>query len=307
MNSPDTELELAQAALVARFAPKTRVRELRWSGGSTQALELGSGSPLVLLHGGGDGAYEWVPLLGALSERYRVIAVDRPGHGLADPFDYRGVDLLEHARVFLGEILDALELESSAFLANSTGGLWAATFALERPERVSRLVLAGIPPGLTREAPFPLRLLGLPAVGRPLGKLMLGRPSREGNRKFWGQVLVAHPERLSDELLDVDVAHTRRNVDSILGLVRLVVGPRGVRRDVLLGTGWHAFTVPTLFLNGERDAFQTPAIESALEAAASSNPLIELGRVSNAGHLPWLDEPLAFMSALADFMAPTSA
>jgi pimeloyl-ACP methyl ester carboxylesterase len=76
-----------------------------------------------------------------------VLAVDRPGHGLAEPFDYRRVDLLDHARTFLREVLDALELEAADIAANSMGGLWSVAFALEEPERVSRLVLAQHPRG----------------------------------------------------------------------------------------------------------------------------------------------------------------
>jgi pimeloyl-ACP methyl ester carboxylesterase len=49
----DRELEQAQAALLARFAPDTRVRRVRWSRGETQVLELGDGPPLLLVHGGG--------------------------------------------------------------------------------------------------------------------------------------------------------------------------------------------------------------------------------------------------------------
>jgi hypothetical protein len=44
------------------------------------------------------GSFEVVPILGALALNRRVLAVDRPGHRLADPFDYRGVDLLDHGR-----------------------------------------------------------------------------------------------------------------------------------------------------------------------------------------------------------------
>lgn len=303
MTDPDGELLEAQGALLARYAPTAVVRRIAWSGGETQAIELGAGEPLLLIHGGGDGAYEWVPILDALSRQRRVIAIDRPGHGLADPFDYRGVDLLEHARAFLMEVMDSLELESSAVLANSMGGLWAASFALAEPARVSRLVIAGVPPGLTREAPLPLRMMGLPLVGRSIGRIAMRNPSREGNRKFWGQLLVVHPERLADEFLDVDVAHTRRNVDSVLGVVRLAVGPRGVRHGVLLGDGWHGFAAPTLFLTGEHDGFVTPRIAEALARAAASNPLVESRLLPDAGHVPWLDQPESFARVLVDFLS----
>ena len=111
--------------------PRRSFAASRWSQGETQVLELGDGPPLLLVHGGGDAAFEWVPILEELARRHRVLAVDRPGHGLADPFDYTGVDVLEHAVVFLREILDALELDTVDIAGNSLGGLWSVAFALE--------------------------------------------------------------------------------------------------------------------------------------------------------------------------------
>ncbi len=91
------------------------------------------------MHGGGDGAFEWVPILPALARTRRVLAVDRPGQGSsADPFDYGGVDLLDHGRTFLGDILDALELTRADIAANSIGGLWSAAFASSQCPTASR-------------------------------------------------------------------------------------------------------------------------------------------------------------------------
>ena len=52
-------------------------------------LEAGEGEPLVLIHGGdGEGAL-WAPLMTELEDDFRLYALDRPGCGLSDPFDYR--------------------------------------------------------------------------------------------------------------------------------------------------------------------------------------------------------------------------
>jgi pimeloyl-ACP methyl ester carboxylesterase len=297
----DRELEQAQDSLLARFAPETRVHRIRWSQGETQILELGSGPPLLYVHGGLGGAYEVVPILEALAENHRALAVDRPGHGLADPFDYRGVDLLEHGRTFLREVVDALELPTVDVVANSLGALLSVAFALDCPSRVSRLALVGAPFGTRRRPPLVMLPPGLPIVGQRLGRHFFSNATRDGIRKFWGQVMVEHPERIDDLLLDVDVANGRRNVESWLALLSCIADWRrlGYRRALILGERWHALTTPTLFLWPEHDAFGTP---EAGEALVAKNPHLRLVRIPGAGHLPWIDDPETVLAELERFL-----
>ncbi len=304
-NECDLVLAAAQELLLERYAPDTRVRRIRWSDGETQVLELGDGPPLLLVHGGGDGAFEWVPILATLAKTHRVLAVDRPGHGLADAFSYRDVDLQAHVRSFVADVLDALELESTDVLANSIGGYWAAVFALAEPHRVRRLVIAGVPPGVVRDAPLPLRVMGLPVVGPLVARLVMGKPSREGSRKFWGEMLVVDPGQLPDELLDVDAAHMRRNAADIRELLYLLIGPRGIRRHLVLGDRMGTSRCRRCCLFGEHDAFMTPRMVHAWESIATASPRIDVLHVPGAGHLPWIDEPERVVLEIERFLSAT--
>jgi 2-hydroxy-6-oxonona-2,4-dienedioate hydrolase len=297
----DRELEKVQAALLARFAPDTRVRRIRWSLGETQIFELGTGPPLLYVHGGLGGAYEMVPILTALAKTYRVLAVDRPGHGLADPFDYHGVDLLEHARTFLGDILDALELPTVHVVANSMGALWSVAYAIDAPSRVSRLALVGAPLGIMRRPPLLMLPFGLPLIGHRLGRHLFSNATRNASRKFFGQLLVEHPERVDDLLLDVDVAHTRRNVESMISLIACIADWRrlGYRRELILGERWQALTMPTLLLWPEHDAFGSPQMAEALVA---TNRNLRLVRVPGAGHNAWFDDPGTVLAEIERFL-----
>ena len=214
----DRSASAVQEAYLSRCAPGFRVRQVRWSGGTTAVIEGGEGPPLLLVHGGGGAAFQWGPILSLLGNHYRVLAVDRPGHGLSDPFDYHGVDLFTHAEGFLAEFVEVEGLSKLEIVGNSMGGLFSLAFALRNPERIGRLWLVGVPAGLKRRLPLPARLPAIPVIGGFVRR-MIKNPTRERTRTFWGRALVKYPERLSDDFLNVEVAMTRRNALSIISLL----------------------------------------------------------------------------------------
>jgi len=298
----DRDLRSVRSKLLARHAPGTRTQTVSWSAGRAPVLELGEGPPLVLVHGGLGEATNWVPVMPLLAQRFHVYAVDRPGHGLADPFDYRGVDLLAHARTFLGDVLDALGLDAPAVVGNSMGGRWAVEYALQNPNRVSRLVLVGAPAGSTAALPKEffavvdlLRLIHRPVLGRLVRSAMRKPSSRKRAREGLGG-MVAHPERLGDELLDSGTFNFLRNSASMLGLVERVVDGMGPRPEFSGGIPWATLRVPTDLVWGERDAFDTVGHGREI---ADRVPQGRFALVPDAGHLPWLDEPAVVAREIA--------
>ena len=309
----DRRIEAAHEAVLDRLAPGTRTRRLRWSHGETRVLELGDGPPLVLVHGAFDNAALWAPILAPLASRHRVLAVDLPGHGLADPFDYEAADLAAVATTFVRDVLDGLELDTVDLAGCSVGGFVSTVFALDQPRRVRRLVLVGAPLGVTRDVPTPLRVLGvvtkLPLAGRPLGRLALSRPSREKTRTLMGQIAVAHPERLEDGMLDADVLCQRRNRDAYLSLLRSLGTFRGLRLrpELCLGERWLELRASTVFLRGERDVFVSGRVEEAWAAIVERNPMIRIVPIADAGHLAWLDAPEAVARGIEAALAEEAA
>ena len=285
VDEPD-EFEAVRSRLISRLAVGASVGSLSWSGGDTEVLELGSGRPLLLIHGGLSSSCEWVPIMSALAEDHRVFAVDQPGHGGADAFDYTGVDLNGHSVRFVEEVLDGLGLHESAIMANSIGGLLAARFAESSPDRVTRLVFAGFPAGLRRKAPLPFRLLALPGLAR----LALGNPNPKASRKFMRDGLaVAHPELLPDELIDCDVSNTQRHLKSFVSLVKRISGIGGLRPQWLLGDSWRRMPDGTTILWGDNEPWATP--QWGMTMLAELDAEIRIVPIPGAGHLPWWDQP----------------
>ena len=292
----DQRLQEAHVRLLAKHAPGTHQRRIRWSGGETQVLELGAGGPpVVLIHGGLGDAFQWAPIMPALARRFHVYAVDRPGHGLADPFDYTQQDFTAVGRKFLGEIQDALGLSTVSIVANSMGGYWSVFYAIAAPARVSRLVLVGTPAGSKREIPLQLRMTQWPLFGALIRSFM-SKPTRENTRDFWKQILVVHPERLDDELLDAVACSQRRNISSWFSLMECMMDAGGFRRELVIGERWKALQVPVVFLWGEKDAFDSPAHGERIAAQIPAGG--RLVRSPDAGHLPWLDDPARVISEI---------
>ena len=142
----DRSLAAAEARLYDILGLQTSSRRVALQEAPVEqarVLEVGEGAPLLFVHGAGMTAAVWAPLLAHLPGR-RSICVDLPGCGLTDPFDYRGVDLREHARTFLPALLDALGLDAVAVVANSLGATYSLYLAAAHPARITRRILTSV-------------------------------------------------------------------------------------------------------------------------------------------------------------------
>lgn len=109
-------------------------------------VEVGSGPPVVLVHGLPGNVGDWAEQPDALARRgRRAIAYDRIGYGWssrAAAEDGDAYTVAANARALAG-LLDALGIERAALVGWSYGGAVVQTLAVEAPERVSHLVLVG--------------------------------------------------------------------------------------------------------------------------------------------------------------------
>ena len=102
----------------------------------------GAGRPMILLHGGLGSGEMFGPILPALSERHRVIAVDLQGHGRTADID-RPLD----ERLMADDIaalIDQLELEKPDIVGYSLGGGVAFHTAVKYPQKIGKLVIASV-------------------------------------------------------------------------------------------------------------------------------------------------------------------
>ncbi len=103
---------------------------------------LGTGRPLILLHGGLGSGEMFGPILPTLAEHHQVIAVDLQGHGRTADID-RPIDV-ELMADDIAALIDHLGLEKPDVVGYSLGGGVALYTAAKYPAKVRRLVAASL-------------------------------------------------------------------------------------------------------------------------------------------------------------------
>jgi pimeloyl-ACP methyl ester carboxylesterase len=192
-------------------------------------VELGSGPPLLFVHGLGGCWQNWLENLPHFARDHRVIAVDLPGFG-ASQMPAAAISVGGYART-LDRLCDALALDAAAVVGNSMGGFVAAELAIAHPQRVERLVLVSAAGLQIAE----LRL------GRALGALALTRVDRVVG--LYGGWVAAHSET---------VARRMR-----------------LRRLMFAGIARHPEVVPWPIVAEQAQGFGRPGFLPALRAMAS--------------------------------------
>src|SRR3712207_2048028 len=128
-----------------------------------RVYHVGSGEPLVLLHGLGTGSDAWGPVLSPLAGRHEVLAVDLPGFGGSPPLPDGVLPTPEALANAVQRVLDELGIAAAHLCGNSLGG-WIA-LELARRRRARSLVLIS-PAGFWNEAERRFALASLKAAHR---------------------------------------------------------------------------------------------------------------------------------------------
>ncbi|MEU7858300.1 alpha/beta fold hydrolase [Nonomuraea sp. NPDC049141] len=202
--------------------------------------EQGEGAPVILLHQTPRSWDEYRDVLPLLGVRYRAIAMDTLGFGASDrPAQEWSVELFAKGVLAL---CDALGLERVALVGHHTGGVIATEVAARAPERVSALVLSGVPyVDAARRAEV---------AHRPPIDAVTPRPDGSHLLDLWNNRRAYYPEDGSDLL-------NRLVRDALNVLDRVEEGHLAVnayRMEERIGL----VRAPALVLCGELDEFSRP-------------------------------------------------
>jgi pimeloyl-ACP methyl ester carboxylesterase len=230
--------------------------------------------------------------------------LDRPGCGASEPFFYWDEqNLRAHAVAVLRGVLDAFHIDRAGFVANSMGGLWSLWTARDAPDRVSGLVLPGVPAlFLDTSAPFPMRLASIPWIGRRMLRLNPGTPEQAaGVMRRLGH---RDAQRIGADFLDLMATASKMHhlSDSFASLLHHVLWLGGARIH-FAADEWTRLEAPVHLLWGDRDPFGGVA---TARRAVELRPETRLDIVPQGGHLPWYDDVDAVAAAITSMFGGSS-
>jgi len=252
----------------------------------------GSGPPVVLLHGLGGFLEMWWLNVVPLSEKYKVYAIDLPGHGLSDMA--RNCYKPNYATEYALAILKALDLERVDLVGHSMGGLISINLSVGFPEKVRKLVLVDSA-GLSGYVPLRFRLLAIPFWGRLLIELAERNFYKTGIRYLF------YNKQISDEVVALFMRNSDRiwSKQEILDLSRNHLGLRGIRSDSLVVNKLPHITCPTLFIHGAQDKiFPLADVENSFRLVCGAK--VEI--IERAGHIPQIEQATIFNKLVKEFL-----
>ncbi|TMM01361.1 MAG: alpha/beta hydrolase [Actinobacteria bacterium] len=267
--------------------------EDRWA----NVIEIGSGPPVVFVHGLGGSWQNWLENLPATAEAgYRAIAVDLPGFG-ASEMPREKISISGYGR-WVDSLCDALGTGPVALVGNSMGGFIGCEVAIKFPPRVERLVLVSAA-GITIEHQRNDAVMGTLYRTERISKFLAtwlaahadGLSTRPRLRKALLRFVMAHPDRLPGPLISEQVRGSGK-AGFLPALEALTSYPIRERLPEV--------ACPTLIVWGADDRLVPRGDADTFEELIPDSRKVVF---EDTGHVAMLERPARFNRLVLDFLA----
>ena len=252
--------------------------------------EAGKGEPLLFLHGWGVDYRVWRQQIKHFAARYRVFAVDLPGHGETTWVEASFEEMCSDLSKALVQIVPG----KLTTVSSSLGGLFALKIYSGMPEKFERMVFTGSMPKFSKSADYPYgldidrmrKLSGqlesdYPAIVDVFFRSLFTKEERRTRRYKWLQKF-----RKFDE----------KPMKSALAKYLDVLEAVDLREEL------KAAQIPLQFINGDGDEICTSQCVALIKTL---KPDARYDHFPHCGHFPFLSKPYEFNELLEDFLQTT--
>ena len=279
---------MAAQAPEDRFIKVGTINTRYWAAGD-------KGSAVVLVHGLGGFAENWVNNVNALAQQHRVYVPDLVGFGRSDKIPLtHDINVLVK---FISDFMETINIDKASLVGNSLGGGLVLRFALDYPEKVEKLVLADNA-GMGRDVISDFKLCSVPLLGE-----LLTSPSLKGTARLWKKI-VYDTALITPELVNLAYGFISQPgaKKALLAAIRTGINLGGQRANLVnpLLSRLNTITAPTLIVWGKQDRI-IPVAHAQI--AVQKIPGARLEIFDHCGHMPQLEHPDRFNKLVMDFLA----
>jgi len=262
---------------------------------------MGSGDPIVVLHGGpGFDHRQFLPYIWELAEHHKVILFDQRGTGLSSgPVDSTSISIDTFIADIEG-IRKAFDIEKMNLLGHSWGGILAMYYGIHYPENLRSLILCSTAASFESfgEMRAQYEADRLPEDAALLVKIYSSAEFQNGDpeavERFWRVYFKPYfaVQSLVSKMNLQFTENTIKHGNEVADLILQSIGEFDLHEDL------QAIRCPTLILHGDSDPMPVKYAEMIHESIRDS----ELVIIEGSGHWPFVDATETFTSSICDFL-----
>ncbi len=267
-----------------------RGKFIELDGHQTHYIEMGSGEPVILIHGFYYDTHMWDSNMVALANQFKVYAIDLWGFG------YSTRDLLDYGYALYTDqllaFMDALNISKTCLIGQSMGAGTIIRFAVENRERINRIVLVD-PAVLPNKLPLMGKIANLPRVG----ELLFGLNNNYIRKMTLGNTFIHQKKHISEEYFEkVTRFHKVENTTTImLDILRKQFFHTLEKEVHQLGK----MDVPILIVGGQQSKGIPIALTKKVHQILTGS---QLEIFDQAGHCPHDEHPEKFNQLALSFL-----